>query len=82
MRRARYFAVILGALALAGCGGGSEPDDRDVEQKLGRIVEKKTGTQDVVVDCPDDAADPDLCDVTAPGGLRAKVTRDGEVVQP
>jgi hypothetical protein len=81
MRRARYFAVILGALALAACGGDSKPA-RDVEHELEGIVEKKTGTRDVTVECPDEAGEGDLCDVTAPGGIRSKVTVDGDLVQP
>ena len=79
MRRARYFVPMLGALALVGCGGGSQSDTEDLEGRLGRLVEKKTGTRDVVVDCPDDG---DVCEVMAPGGVKAKVTRDGEVLPP
>jgi hypothetical protein len=81
MRRARYSIVI--ALLLGACGGGdSASGTRELERDLTRTVEQQTGTRDVVVDCPDDAEGGDVCDVTAPGGVRAKVTADGKIVQP
>ena len=83
MRCARYLVVI--ALALGGCGGGDEPQEPsggELERDLARQVEERTGTEDVTVDCPDGAGEGDVCDVTAPGGVRAKVTVDGEPVTP
>jgi hypothetical protein len=89
MLRARYLAVI--AIALGGCDDESEPAPPTIEGDLVRIVQEKTGTAGVVlVDCPDDVAEGDLCDVTAPGGVKAKIRVthlddddvDGELVQP
>ena len=79
MRLARYFVVA--GLALAGCGGDSDSDSdrRDLERDLARTVEEQTGTRDVKVVCPEDG---DLCTVKAPGGVEAKVTVDGKVVDP
>ena len=86
----RLAAAAAACLALAACGGDSAPDVEEVESGLARVVEDTTGTRDVAVTCPDDVAEGDVCDVTAPGGVRAqvRVTRvdgsdvDGEVVQP
>ena len=79
MRTARYLLVI-GAAALAGCGGGdSDSDDAELERDLVRTVQEQTGTRGVQVDCPETG---ETCTVTAPGGVRSKVTRDGELVQP
>jgi hypothetical protein len=88
MRRARYLLVI--AVALAGCGDEAESGPDDVEEQLVSEIQAETGTESVTIECPDDPQEGDLCDLTAPGGLRAKVriTRlddgavDGEVVQP
>ena len=91
MGRARYL-VVIAALLLPGCGGdGDTPNVQDVERDLARVVQQETGTGgDVAVDCPDGVEEGELCDVTATGGLTAKVrvTRledghvEGEVVQP
>ena len=82
MRRARYFLVI--ALALGACGNDSQSktDAGDLERNLARKVEQTTGTKDVTVTCPEGASGGDLCEATAPGGLKAKVTLDGKIVQP
>jgi hypothetical protein len=81
MRRGRYLVVI--AVALGGCGAGASASDTgDLERDLVRTVEDQTGTVDVKVDCPDGAGEEDVCDVTAPGGIRAQVTVEGKVVQP
>ena len=81
MRRARYLLVI--ALAVGGCGGGEDsPDAGELERDLAREIERTTGTEDVAVDCPDGAGEGDVCDVTAPGGVKAKVTVEGELIQP
>ena len=88
MRRARYLLVIV--LALAGCGSESDPEPDNLEEQLASEIQEETGTQRVAVRCPDDPEEGDLCDLTASGGLKAKVriTRiddadvDGEVVQP
>jgi hypothetical protein len=87
--RARYFLVAVAA-ALAACGDDSEPDVARTEEALVRIVEQQTGTDEVVVSCPDDVGEGDVCDVTAPGGVQAqvRVTRldddvvEGQVLQP
>jgi hypothetical protein len=82
MRRARYFLVI--ALLVGACGNDSESDSGSgqLERDLAKKIEQTTGTKDVTVACPEDATGGDLCDATAPGGLKAKVTLDGKVVQP
>ena len=72
MRRARYL-VVAAATALVGCGDESEPDREEIQRELTRDVQEKTGTQDVLVSCPDDLAEGAVCDVTAPGGLKAKL---------
>ena len=87
MGRARYLVVI--AVALAGCGDGAGAPE-DLEDQLATEIQQKTGTKGVAVTCPDEPEEGDLCDLTASGGLTAKVriTRidgseaDGEVVQP
>ena len=90
MGRARYLVVIAAAIALIGCGEESTPDNDEIVQALARDVQEQTGTQDVTVVCGEDVGEGDLCDVTAAGGVTAKVkiTRledgdvQGEVVQP
>lgn len=79
MRLTRY--LVVAALALGGCGGGSDSDSGrlDLERDLARTVEEQTGTRDVRVECLDGA---DVCTVTAPGGVKGKVTVEGKVVQP
>jgi hypothetical protein len=82
--------LVVTAAALVGCGDDSEPDREEIQRELKRDVQEKTGTRDVVVSCPDDLAAGDLCDVTAPGGLKAKLRITsldeedvaGELVQP
>jgi hypothetical protein len=88
MGRARYFFVAV-ALALTACGDDSGPDVSKIERDLAAGVEADTGTRDVAVECPDDVAEGDACDVTAAGGVKAqvRVTRlddeaEGELVQP
>jgi hypothetical protein len=90
MRGARY--LLVAAIALGACGDESapKPEPDVVEEQLAQEVEDETGTKGVVIDCPDDPEEGDLCDVGAAGGVRAKVriTRlegavvDGTVVQP
>ncbi len=90
MGSARYLLVIVAAIALIGCGEESTSDTDEIVRALARDVQQQTGTQDVVVVCGEDVGEGDLCDVTAAGGVRAKVkiTRledgdvQGEVVQP
>ena len=85
MRHARYLVVIAVAAALGGCGGGGDAPERntaELERDLAREIQGTTGTRDVTVDCPDEAGEGDVCDVTAPGGVKAKVTVEGEIVQP
>ena len=93
MGRARYL-VVIAAVALAGCGE-STLDAGDIESEVTPQVEEQTGTKDVTIDCPDDieaeeGADFE-CDITAQGGVEAKlkVTQEDdegnvrwEVVQP
>jgi len=88
MGRARYF-VIAAALALSACGDEPKPDVGKITDDLARDVQEQTGTQDVRVACPDDVSEGDLCDVTAAGGLTAKIRvtqiddgAKGEIVQP
>jgi hypothetical protein len=64
---------------LGACGSDESDDRRELERDLTRTVEEQTGTRDVEVTCPEEG---DVCTVTAPGGVRAKVTVDGELVQP
>ena len=88
MRGRRYFLVV--AVALAACGDDAETDVARTEGELARIVEQQTGTEEVVVSCPEDVGEGDVCDVAAPGGVQAqvRVTRldddavEGQVVQP
>ena len=83
-------AAAAACIALAACGDDSSPDLGDIERDLAEQVGEHTATPDVSVACPDDAAEGDTCDVTAPGGVRArvKIVRledgdvEGEVVQP
>ena len=90
MGRARYLVVIAAAIALIGCGEETKPDTDEIVQALARDVQQQTGTKDVLVVCGEDVGEGDLCDVTAAGGVKAKVkiTRledgdvQGEVVQP
>ena len=82
MRRARYLLVVAMALGACGEDGESRPDGAALERDLTRTVEEQTRTRDVTVDCPADAGEGDLCTVTAPGGVRAKVTVDGKIVAP
>jgi len=90
MGRSRYYLVAVAAAALAACGDDAETDAGRAEGELAGIVEQQTGTEDVVVSCPDDVGEGDVCDVAAPGGVRAqvRVTRldedgvEGQVVQP
>jgi hypothetical protein len=88
MRQARY--LLVACLALPACGDEPAPEPDNLEAQLAEEIQKETGTKLVLIDCPDDPEEGDLCDLTAGGGLQAKVriTRiedaevDGEVVQP
>ena len=86
-------AVVAAAacLALAACGGdGDGPDVDEVESDLAPYVAEVTGTRDVSVNCPEDVGEGDVCDITAPGGVRAQIRITGideeevtgELVQP
>jgi hypothetical protein len=87
MRGARYLLVTA---ALAGCGHADQPDTDAVTNALARDVAQQTGTPNVNVVCRDGVSEGDLCDVSAEGGLKAKVRIasidgddvEGEVVQP
>jgi hypothetical protein len=88
MGRARYL-VIAAALALAACGDESKPDVGKITDDLAHDVQAETGTRDVHVVCPDDVSEGDVCDMTAAGGLKAKIRvtqidgdAKGEIVQP
>jgi hypothetical protein len=76
MRRARYFAVTAGVLALAGCGD-TMLDNEELEAEIIPAIERQTGTKNVDLSCPDDVkAETGAtfeCDVTAQGGIEAKV---------
>jgi hypothetical protein len=91
MARARYLLVIAALAALVGCGDDDEqPSTDQIAKELARDVQEQTGTKGVVVSCSGDVSEGDLCDVTAAGGLKAKVRIvrldgddvEGEVVQP
>ena len=95
MGRARYFVVAVAAVfSLAGCGE-STLDTGEIESKITPEVEQQTGTKNVAVSCPDDIEAEEgaefECDLTAAGGIEAKVavTQEDdegnvhwEVVQP
>ena len=76
MRLTRYFLVIVSALALASCGEATL-DTANIEDEIAPQVADQTGTKDVEISCPDDIeakkGDEFDCDVTAAGGLEAKV---------
>ena len=81
MGRTRYLIVIAAAVAVLGCGDDSSVDVGGIERDLAAGVEEDTGTRDVTVDCPEDVDEGDVCQLSAPGGLKAevRVTRlDGE----
>ncbi len=91
---ARGWAALLGALALAACGGGEDPDPVDaVETGLATVVAERleVAAADVVVTCPpvdDVAAGAELeCSVAVGAGAGAStatvpvaIGTDGEVV--
>jgi len=77
MGRPRYLAVAAAvSLALAACGE-STLEASDIEEDITPQVEEQTGTHEVVVDCPDDIEAEEggtfECDLTAEGGIEAKV---------
>jgi hypothetical protein len=77
MGGARYFLVAVSAsLAFVGCGE-STLDVDEIEGEITPQVEEQTGTGDVTVDCPDDVEAEEggefECDLTAEGGIEAKV---------
>ena len=76
MRHARYL-LVTGALALGACGGEDTLDASDIESEVVPQIEKQTGTRDVVVECPDDVEAEEgavfECDVSAEGGVKAKL---------
>ena len=89
MGRARYLVVIAAAIAVVGCGDDPEVDVGGIERDLAAGVEEDTGTRGVTVDCPEGVEEGDVCQATAPGGVKAevRVTRldgeaEGTVVQP
>jgi len=75
MGRARYLLAVP-ALALAACGSDTL-DAAEVESEIGPMVEDQTGTRDVDIACPDDVEAEEgavfECDVTAAGGVEAKL---------
>ena len=62
---------------LGACGGGGGLDTDELEREIAPEVERKTGTEDVKVDCPDDVDEKKgedfQCDLSAAGGVKAKV---------
>ena len=77
MRCPRYFLVVLAAAALLGGCGEDTLDTSQIEEEITPAIEEQTGTREVGVDCPDDieaeeGADFE-CDLTAQGGVEAKV---------
>ena len=77
MGRTRYLIVIAAAVAVLGCGDDSSVDVGAIERDLAAGVEEDTGTRDVTVDCPEDVEEGDVCQLTAPGGLKAEVRVTG-----
>lgn len=72
----RYILVIAVALSLAACGEATL-DTGNIEDEIAPQVADQTGTKDVELSCPDDVeakkGDEFECDVTAAGGVEAKV---------
>jgi hypothetical protein len=75
MGRARYL-VVIPALAFAACGSDTL-DAAEVESEIVPMVEDQTGTRGVAIACPDDVEAEEgavfECDVTAEGGIEAKL---------
>ncbi len=69
-------AALAAALALA-ARGESTIDAGEIEQEITPKGEEQTGTRDVAIACPDDVEAEEGgefdCDLTAPGGIEAKV---------
>lgn len=77
MGRPRYFLVAVAAAALLGGCGEETLDTGQIEEEITPAIEEQTGTREVAVECPDDieaeqGADFE-CDLTAQGGIEAKV---------
>ncbi len=76
MGRARYL-VVIAALMLAGCGGEDTLDAGDIESEVVPQIEDQTGTRDVAIECPEDVEAEEgavfECDITAEGGIKAKL---------
>ena len=70
--------MVAGAasLAIAGCGE-STLDTDEIESEIKPSVEDQTGTKDVAISCPEDVKAEEgaefECDLTAEGGIKAKV---------
>ena len=78
MGRARYLFVIAAILPLSACGGDETLDVGKVEDEVAPEIERQTGTRDVAIDCPDEDIELEEgaafeCDVSAEGGIEAKV---------
>ena len=75
MGRARYL-LVTALLLVAGCGDSTIDADK-LEGEIAPGVEEQTGTRDVEVSCPDDIEAEEggefECDLTAEGGIEAKV---------
>ena len=75
----RYLVVAAAVvLAFAACGDDETLDVGRIEREVMPEIERQTGTQDVVVDCPDEDVEIEEgaafeCDVSAEGGIEAKV---------
>jgi len=89
MARARYLVVIAAAVVVVGCGDDPAADVGGIERDLAAGVEEDTGTRDVTVDCPENVEEGDVCQVAAPGGVKAEVRvtgldgeAEGTLVQP
>jgi Domain of unknown function (DUF4333) len=69
--------MALALVALAGCGGDAKIDASKTEDEIAKGVEEATATEDVKIDCPDDVErkknDVFECDLSAAGGVKAKV---------
>ena len=78
MRLALHLGAAASAATVAACGGGDGTIDAPKrEREIAADIERRTATKDVTVTCPDHVEEEKggvfHCDLTATGGLKAKV---------